>query len=159
MLSPERLSQVNVDGLLQDFAPLRTLGTASSLPETWTQMVGRERELRILEEALDRPRTRLVTVVGPGGSGKTRIAIELAALVNARFPDGVHFVPLATVVDAAPMSAAVALALNIPTGEDRRLATLDYVKHSRALLVLDNLEQHGDGGSRGARPPREVRGP
>ena len=138
---PERLSQLNVDGLLQDFPPLRTLGTASSLPETWTQMVGRERELRMLEEVLDRPRTRLVTVVGPGGSGKTRIAIELAALVTARFPDGVHFVPLATVADAAPMWAAVALALNIPTGEDRRLATLDYVKHSRALLVLDNLEQ------------------
>lgn len=111
-----------------------------SLPLQRTTFVGRERDLAIAAELLSA--TRLLTLTGAPGSGKTRTALRLASDHAERFPDGVSFVPLATVTDAAALDAAIARALDLPESPDQA-ATERLVSHLRdrcQLLVLDNFE-------------------
>lgn len=138
---PERLYHVVIDGLIEKFPPLRALGTATSLPRPWAPLVDRRRELGTLRRLLTKKTTRLVTLVGPAGCGKSRLAIELASRVADNYPDGVHFVSLAVAIDEATMWSSIAEALGISDQRDRRSSTLEYTARSRALLVLDNLEQ------------------
>ena len=112
------------------FPPLKTLDR-TELPVTATPLVGRARELRELTEAL-REGNRLVTVTGAGGSGKTRLAVQVAAELIDDFADGVFFVPLAGVSDPILVEPTVARAAGVPRVADLR--ELDI------LLVLDNLE-------------------
>jgi predicted ATPase/class 3 adenylate cyclase len=133
--------QLSGEGLESEFGALRSLGTATSLPTPATPTVGREGEFAELAAALVSPDIRLLTLVGPGGSGKTRLAVEVARRAVPLFPDGVFFVPLAEVTSAAVMWTSIAEALNIPPEGRIPPGLFTHVAHRTALLVLDNLEQ------------------
>jgi predicted ATPase len=138
------LHQLLDPDLPRDFPPVRTLGAAGSLPAHLAPMVGRDDELAELAALIDRGE-RLVTLVGPGGTGKTRLAVALAGEVAGRFPDGVYFVPLAPVTQAADVWSAMAGVLELPPDGQAPTGFLEHVAGRRLLLVLDNLEQIADG--------------
>ena len=138
---PEHLFQVAAEGLRRTFPAVRSLGSPSSLPARGTELVGRVGELRELAALLSQPRVRLLTLTGPGGSGKTRLAIELAATVADIIPDGVYFVSLEPVTSAEIMWTTIATSLDVPSDSLTPPQLFDHVAHRRALLILDNLEQ------------------
>jgi predicted ATPase len=113
-----------------DFPALRSLNR-TNLPVTATALVGREQELTELCGLLA-DGTRLVTLTGAGGSGKTRLALQVAAELSDQFGDGVFFVPLAPVQDAELVAATIEQAVG--------LRELSELRESEALLVLDNIE-------------------
>jgi predicted ATPase/class 3 adenylate cyclase len=144
----ERLHQVDIEGLPSEFPPPRSIrARPSNLPAELTSFVGRESEIAEVERLLQS--SRLVTLTGPGGSGKTRLAIRAAANVEGSFADGVCFVDLSSVRDPALVASTIGKALSIP--EDGGRPVLEAVKeylHDRAvLLVLDNFEQVLDAAS------------
>jgi predicted ATPase/transcriptional regulator with XRE-family HTH domain len=118
------------------------------LPHQPTPLVGRAAELSVLSTLFANPATWLVTIVGPGGMGKTRLAVALAGqlLESERFPDGVCFVPLVALDTAAQIAPLLAEALGLPLdaatqpGRAPWRQVLDYLHARRLLLVLDNLE-------------------
>jgi predicted ATPase/DNA-binding SARP family transcriptional activator len=114
-----------------------------SLPTPTTPFVGREEELGEIEALLGDPACRLLTLLGPGGIGKTRLAVEAAARLAPRFADGVCFVPLAPVGDPDLLLSAVAdaLGLDLFRREALRDQLLDFLRPRAMLLVADNLEQ------------------
>ena len=113
------------------------------LPAPTSSFVGRQREVALLREMLTDPVTRLVTLVGPGGIGKTRLAMHVAADLQGAFPDGVAAVPLETVRSPDLVPSAVATALGLPDGGGRspQDTLAAFLEPRRMLLVLDNLEQ------------------
>jgi predicted ATPase len=144
-LRPERLCQLVVDGLPQEFPPIRSLDARpNNLPTQLTTFVGRERELA--DAAARFERARLLTLTGPGGTGKTRLCLELASRVADRFPDGVDFVPLEPINDAALVPATIAQSLGLPDrgGREPVVRLIEQLAGKRVLLVLDNLEQVTD---------------
>ena len=137
----EHVFQLCAPDLPADFPPLKSLGTTTNLPRSTTPMVGREAELRELLDLAASPEVRLVTLTGPGGSGKTRLATAVAAALGPSYRDGAYFVPLAAVTSGDAMWASVAEVLGA-AGEDRaRRQFIQWVRDLQALLVLDNLEQ------------------
>jgi predicted ATPase/class 3 adenylate cyclase len=139
---PERLFQLVIEGLPAEFPALRTLeATPNNLPTQMTSFVGRDDQVREATHLL--ARARLLTLTGPGGTGKTRLSLQVAAGVMDQFPDGVYFVPLAAVHDPELVPSAIAQALSIQsTGKRRPIeALVDHLKDRRTLLVLDNFEQ------------------
>src|SRR5437667_6112034 len=139
---PERLYQLNIDGLPGEFPALRTLeATPNNLPTQMTSFIGRDDQVREGRELLSR--ARLLTLTGPGGTGKTRLSLQIAADVMDQFPDGVYFVPLAAVQDPELVPSAIAQALAISSTGGRRPidALLEHLHDKRTLLVLDNFEQ------------------
>ena len=139
---PERLFQLTVDGLPADFPPLRTLEAApNNLPTQLTSFIGRDDQVREAKRLLSR--SRLLTLTGPGGTGKTRLSLEIAAEVLDQFADGVYFVPLSAVHDPELVASAIAQALAISTTGSRRPidALLDHLREKQILVVLDNFEQ------------------
>ncbi len=144
LLEAEHLYQVTGPGLPADFPPLKSLDTwPNNLPAQPTPLIGRETELAALRQAVTSPATRLITLTGPGGAGKTRLALQVAAEVVDAFPDGVWWAPLASISDPALAPEAIATALGVrELAEERMLSTLTTFLQSRKLLiVLDNLEQ------------------
>jgi predicted ATPase/class 3 adenylate cyclase len=128
LTAPQRLYQIGDD----DFPPLRTL-YRTNLPIQPTALVGREREL---EEAGALVRShRLLTLTGPGGSGKTRLALQLAAEAVEDFPDGVFWVPLQALRDPALVERAIGASVGADDG------LFEYIGDKRLLVLLDNFEQ------------------
>jgi predicted ATPase/DNA-binding XRE family transcriptional regulator len=127
--------------------PLRSQAPSRhNLPEEATSFIGRAAEVATLKELLRHPQVRLVTLTGPGGSGKTRLALRAAANLLDEFTDGVYFVSLAALTgpQAVPSAIAAALALREREGHGPMDAVLDYLRGRNLLLVLDNLEQLPD---------------
>ncbi len=138
---PERVSQLCVTGLVQEFPPLRSLDAVpGNLPRQVTSFVGRDDELDTVA-ALVRSNP-LVTLIGVGGVGKTRLALEAAAAVVGDFPDGAWLCELAPLTDPAAVWETLAEALRVlPTpGRLVNEVLLDYLSTKRSLLVLDNCE-------------------
>jgi predicted ATPase len=135
------LFQLVIDGRPAEFAPLKTLGTAFSLPHPATPLVGRDGEPAELTALLGQPDVRLVTSTGPGGSGKTRLAIGVPDRLVDPFTDGVYFVRLAAVTTAEVMWTSIAEVLDVPPEGRMPPGFVNYVAHCSALLVLYNLEQ------------------
>jgi predicted ATPase/class 3 adenylate cyclase len=134
------LYDVVVPGLESRFPPLRSLGRRAALPTPRTALVGRDAEIGEVVGLLSGG-TRLLTLTGPGGCGKTRIALAAAAELGEAYPDGVYFVPLDGVEDADAMAGVVADTLDAPPGLSTRERLAQQLADRRLLLVLDNLEQ------------------
>jgi predicted ATPase len=144
LTQPQRLHQLVAPGLDMEFPPLRSLeNRPTNLPAQATPLVGRTGELEALKTLLASPDVRLVTLTGPGGTGKTRLALHAAAEAVESFPHGVWFVSLEAVSDSALLLPTIAQTLGLYESGDRPLedALHEYLRGRRALLVLDNFEQ------------------
>jgi predicted ATPase/class 3 adenylate cyclase len=144
---PERLHELVVEGLGSDFPPPRTLDARpSNLPLQLTSFVGREEQIAEVERLLDR--TRLLTLTGPGGSGKSRLALRVAADLLSRYRDGAFFVDLSSVTDPALVPAAVATALGVREAAGRPILeeVKDHLRHRQLLQLVDNFEQVAEAG-------------
>ncbi len=138
---PEHLYQLVASGLPSEFASLRSLeSVANNLPVQLSHFIGREREMEEVKRVLNS--TRLLTLTGMGGTGKTRLSLQVAADVLEQFPDGVWFVEFATIDDALLVAETVAAALGLRQEADRPLlSTLtNYLRERNVLLILDNCE-------------------
>lgn len=145
LLGPERLAQLNGEGLQDNFPALRIPDARpNNLPTQLTTFVGRDTELGQAAGLL--ASTRLLTLTGPGGTGKTRLSIELAARVADGFPDGTFFVPLAPIRDPMLVAPRIASAVGlVDSGARSIMDTLaEWLRDRRLLLVLDNFEQVTD---------------
>jgi predicted ATPase/class 3 adenylate cyclase len=143
ILQLEEIFQLCHPALRQDFPPLNTPSRLPhNLPAHPTSFLGRERELEEIEVLLLRPDVRLVTLTGPGGVGKTRLALRVAAESLESFPDGVFLVDLArqTDPDLVPSAAATALGLHEQVGQSITDVLKDYLRDRRILLLFDNFE-------------------
>jgi predicted ATPase/class 3 adenylate cyclase len=141
LASPERIYQVVHPKLRRDFPALRSLeATANNLPLQLTSFIGREKEVGDVEKLLDQ--NALVTLLGVGGIGKTRLSLQLAADVMDDYPDGVWFVELAPVTDGALVPQALASVVGVKEEAGRPVveALVKYVRDRRQLIVLDNCE-------------------
>ena len=144
--SPEHIFQVVHQQLRADFPALRSLeGTPNNLTQQLNSFIGRERELAEIKEML--ASNRLVTLLGMGGIGKSRLSMQLAAEVLDDFPDGVWFVELAALTDPTSVPQAVASVLGVKEEAGRPVieALTKYVRDLQLLIILDNCEQviHG----------------
>jgi predicted ATPase/class 3 adenylate cyclase len=137
----ERIAQLDIVGLSGDFPPIRTLEvTPNNLPVQLTSFVGREAELAETHVLLDR--SRLLTFVGPGGTGKTRLALALAADVAGEYPGGVRWVPLEAITDPTLVPSAIADAFELADVSRPPLErVIAHVADKRILVVIDNVEQ------------------
>lgn len=150
LLLPEHIFQVVAPDLPADFPPLKTLDMRrTNLPAQATMLVGREREVKEVVSLLQRDDVRLLTLTGPGGTGKTRLAVQAAAEVVETFADGVSFVPLADVADPARVISQIAETLGISEGSGQSLGARLHaaLREQHTLLVLDNFEQVTDAGA------------
>ena len=147
LLEPEHLYQLVAPGLAATFPPLVTLDAhPNNLPTQLTSFVGREDELARAGALL--ANNRLVTLTGPGGTGKTRLSLQVAAAAAADYPDGVFFVPLETVRDPALVASRIASEIGLAeTGGRSGLEVLvEWLAGKQVLLLLDNFEQVVDAG-------------
>ena len=149
--APERIYQLEIDGLPSDFPLLKTVEAGvKNLPVPRTSFVGRAAELDEIDRLLEHPDCRLLTLVGPGGAGKTRLAIEAAARRVERYPQGVHFVPLVSVASPEFQAPAVAESIQFSvdgahSGLSAPEQLLDFLSERSTLLVLDNFEHLVEG--------------
>ncbi len=141
LATPEHLHQLVLEGLPSEFPPPLTLGRATgNLPTRLTSFIGREGELEELATLV--AANRLVTLTGPGGSGKTSLALELARRVAADHEHGAWFVPLELVDEARLVGASIASRLGLveSAGASAEERLRSFVATRRLLLVLDNFE-------------------
>ena len=138
----EHLWQLVLPGLTNDFAPIVSLDAIpNNLPTRLTTFLGREREIAEVGALLER--SRLLTLTGPGGTGKTRLSLEVAARALSAYPAGVFFVELASISDAGLVPPTIGQALGLPDrgGRTPLDRLIDAIGEKRMLLVLDNFEQ------------------
>jgi predicted ATPase/class 3 adenylate cyclase len=138
----EHLHQLVIEGLASTFPALRTLdATPNNLPLQLTSFLGREQEIGEVGELLHG--SRLLTLTGPGGTGKTRLSLQVAARAMDRHPDGVFFIPLALINDPELVAATIGHELGLTDGGGRTPVEriLEHLRSKRVLIVLDNFEQ------------------
>jgi predicted ATPase/class 3 adenylate cyclase/DNA-binding CsgD family transcriptional regulator len=143
LIRPERVSQLVAPDLPADFPPLRVADARpTNLPAQRNPFVGRGREIAAVADLLGRPDVRLLTLTGPGGIGKTRLALRVAADLLAGFEHGVFWVDLAAIGESALVLPSVAEALAVRSASGQPLADLlrDYLRDRTLLLGLDNFE-------------------
>jgi predicted ATPase/class 3 adenylate cyclase len=151
---PERLFQLGTDY----FPPLRSLST-SNLPNPISSMIGRQSEMERVRDLLTGGRVRLLTLTGPGGTGKTRLGIEAAAALRLEFPNGVFFVELAPISDPRLVVSEIAQVLGVQErgAQGMEEALIAHLGDGALLLVLDNFEQVQEAAPVVARLLRECR--
>lgn len=144
---PEVIHQLVVPGIRSSFPPLRTASVAVGvLPEFATSFVGRSSDIRAIAEQLAAPDCRVLTVLGPGGIGKTRLSVEAARQVGETSGSVAHFVSLAAVPTAEGIVREIAESLNftidlhVASTVDETTQVLDLLQNQRMILVLDNFE-------------------
>ncbi|MBE0410144.1 MAG: hypothetical protein IBX69_10475 [Anaerolineales bacterium] len=141
---PEHVYQLAAPDLPLDFPALKSLDAQpNNLPVQLTSFVGRESELKEIQDLLSK--TRLLTLTGPGGVGKTRLALQAAAHCIESYTDGVFFVPLAAVTSPDFLAQVIAAAIrfsfeNFSAGRHPNDQLMDYLRNRSLLLVLDNFE-------------------
>ncbi|MFN2577099.1 MAG: protein kinase [Pyrinomonadaceae bacterium] len=142
-----KLDQLPHSQLIEDQgtfkSPAEDRERANNLPVELNPLIGRDAEVRAIAKQLQRNDVRLLTLTGPGGTGKTRLSLQLASELLAAYSDGVFFIPLATMTDPNLVIGAIAQALTIKeSGGDSLLDRLkDYLRDRESLLVIDNFEQ------------------
>lgn len=138
---PERVFQLAAAGLPTSFPPLRTdQGPRGNLPEETTRFIGREGEVAAIRELLDH--TRLLTITGPGGTGKTRLSLQVARSLEPDYRHGVWFVELASLADGDLVAQTVASLWKVSASPFATLSQqlADYLRAKQLLLILDNCE-------------------
>ena len=146
LAEPELIYQLTHADLPADFPPIRTVAERTgNLPLPVSSFIGRERELEQTAAALGQ--ARVVTLTGPGGVGKTRLALQAAGQVARRFADGAWLCELAPVRDPAGVDDAVAAVFSVTAraGQGTREALVEFLRSKQLLLVLDNCEHLLDG--------------
>jgi predicted ATPase/class 3 adenylate cyclase len=139
---PEHLHDLVIEGIPAEFPPPRTLDARpNNLPAQLTSFVGREEQIAQVRGLLDT--TRLLTLTGAGGTGKTRLALQVAAEILTEFADGAFFVDLSSVTDPTLVPSALAQALGVPEVAGRTIldAITGHLRDKELLLVMDNFEQ------------------
>jgi predicted ATPase/class 3 adenylate cyclase len=141
-IAPIRVYQVTASDLPNAFPPIggKRETASGNLPANLSSFIGRERELHDLLQLAHE--SRLITLVGPGGIGKTRLAIEFARSLESSFPDGAWLVDLSALERGSEVWPTIADALLIPTlpGVERRIQVLERLHNARAILLMDNCE-------------------
>ncbi|CAN5590370.1 hypothetical protein BH18ACT16_BH18ACT16_10940 [soil metagenome] len=142
----ERISlhQVVVPGLSEDFPALRSVGAhPTNLPPRLPVLIGRDQDVIALAELVTSPEVSVVTLVGPGGTGKTRLSLAVAAETLSSFADGAFFVDLSALSDSSLVIASIAQTLSLRETPKRSLeeSLADHLASKEMLLVLDNFEQ------------------
>jgi predicted ATPase/class 3 adenylate cyclase len=141
LLEAEKILQVKATGLPSEFPPLNSTPIATNnIPTQLTSFIGRERELTEAESRLEG--SRLLTLIGPGGTGKTRLSLELASRNISKFADGVWLIELAPIADPALILQAAASVLNVRAQAGMPLMNFvaDYLRAKQLLLIFDNCE-------------------
>lgn len=141
---PQHLYQLHAEGLASDFPPPRAIDVrATNLPVQPTRLVGRTDELAAISRLLAVERTRVVTLTGPGGIGKTRLAFQVAADLVGAFPDGIYAVLLAPITEPGMVALELARALGVDEAPDVPIldAVTANLANRRTLIVFDNFEQ------------------
>src|SRR5947207_580877 len=142
LVRPEHIFQYSERGLRQDFPMLRSLSAfVHNLPQQLTSFVGREIEVSEIKHLISR--TRLLTLTGSGGNGKTRLALQTAAEMVDQFANGVWFVDMAAVLDPTLTATTVATTLRLreQPGQTMLETLVAFLRGKRLLLIFDNCEQ------------------
>jgi predicted ATPase/class 3 adenylate cyclase/tetratricopeptide (TPR) repeat protein len=146
LLRPEPIFQFDLLDLPTDFPPLRTLDARSTnLPAQANALIGRTHEIAEVSALLGE--TRLVTLTGPGGTGKTRLALQTATGLLDQYADGVWFIDLSPISDPEQIANTIAQTLALPEvpGQSVRATVISWLRARHTLLLLDNCEQVIDG--------------
>jgi len=141
---PQRLFQLVIKDLPADFPALKTHDAhPNNLPIQPTPFIGREQELTVVRDLLGREKVRLLTLTGPGGTGKTRLGLQVAAELSERFVNGVFFVDLAPISDPDLVLSTIAQTLGIRevAGQSLLERLSEELQPKQVLLLLDNFEQ------------------
>jgi predicted ATPase/class 3 adenylate cyclase len=144
LIQPEHIFQLLHPGLPVEFPPLATLDACpNNLPAQPTPLIGRETEIEAARRLLQREEVRLLTLTGPGGTGKTRLGLQVAADLLDDFQDGVFYVDLAPIQDPGLVASAIAQTLGVrESGSTPLVERLKgQLRGKQLLLVLDNFEQ------------------
>ncbi|HEX6509979.1 MAG TPA: tetratricopeptide repeat protein [Chloroflexota bacterium] len=143
--SPIRVAQIGLEGTLpSELPPLQPILVThpNNLPDDPTQFIGRADEITAIASLVQQPHVRMVSLTGPGGTGKTRLALQVGNTVLHNFRDGVFFVDLSPLTDPSLVPSTVAKVLSVTeqVGKDRIQTLSDALREKHLLLVLDNFE-------------------